>query len=178
MNFALLIKLLPYLPQIGSLIPIVQRIISRGFSINGIIEDLKELNNAHLLDWLKATGESFFPAVRDELKGAAGAITYAPDYVMKVQKLLNQVVSPSPGLDVDGLIGPKTKTAVAAYQQAKGLVVDGFPGDNTMAALQADAVKIVPVKLGGEGAQPNTVVAVFKEASAAVNPLPAGVPAS
>lgn len=172
MNFAPLIKLLPYLPQIGSLIPFVQRIISRGFSINGIIEDLKELNNPHLIEWLKQNGAIWFPAVRDELQAAAGAITYAPDYVMRVQKLLNQVVSPSPNLDVDGLIGAKTKAAVGAYQQAKGLVVDGFPGDNTVAALQVDAAKTVPVKLGGEGEKKNTVE-VPKIAPASVSPSPA-----
>jgi len=178
MNFALLIKLLPYLPQIGSILALLPRIIARGFSVNAIKDDLKDFSDTKVLEWLKGVGVAFFPAVREELKEAAGAITYAPDYVMKVQKLLNQVVSPSPDLDVDGLIGKLTKAAVEAYQQAKGLVVDGFPGDDTLANLQKDSVKTIPKNLGGEGMQKNTVVEVFKEASGSVNPPPAGVPAS
>jgi peptidoglycan hydrolase-like protein with peptidoglycan-binding domain len=104
------------------------------------------------------------------LQTAAGVLTYAPDYVSKIQKLLNQVVSPSPNLDVDGYIGVKTKDAVAKYQKAKGLVVDGFPGDNTLVALREDAVKTVPLLLGGEGEKKNTVE-VPKVAPAGVNPI-------
>jgi len=175
-GFDLLGKLLPYLPLIGSAIPFVGRIVSRGFTVNGLKEDLKELS-PYVLDWLKGTGWVNFPAVRDELKVAAGAIVYAPEYVMKIQKLLNQVVSPPPHLDVDGFIGEKTKDAVGAYQEAKGLVVDGFPGDNTLASLQADAVKTVPKTLGGEGEKKNTVE-VPTVAPAAVNPSPAVAPPS
>jgi uncharacterized protein (TIGR02594 family) len=39
-------------------------------------------------------------------------------------------------LDVDGIIGPKTKVMVSAFQLAHALDVDGVPGPDTQAALQ------------------------------------------
>ncbi len=104
----------------------------------------------------------------------------APDYVMKIQKLLNQVASPSPNLEVDGRLGPMTRAAVISYQTAKGITVDGFPGDDTRAKLEADAVKTVPTALGGSGEKLNTVE-VPKVAPAAtpapVSQAPAAAPA-
>lgn len=38
-------------------------------------------------------------------------------------------------VEVDGLIGPKTRAAVKEFQKAKGLKVDGIVGDKTWAAL-------------------------------------------
>jgi peptidoglycan hydrolase-like protein with peptidoglycan-binding domain len=148
--FVLLFKAYPYITQIMSLLPMVQRFISRGLSINAIKQDLEELNSSHLIDILKDMGLNAFPAVRYDLQVAAGAVTVAPDYVMKVQKLLNEnrFMSPAPNLDVDGYIGPKTKAAVRQYQQIKGLTVDEYPGDATMAALLADAAAktaVIPV---------------------------------
>jgi hypothetical protein len=43
----------------------------------------------------------------------------------------------NPG-STDGDFGPKTKSAVERYQQARGLEVDGVVGNRTMAALQRD----------------------------------------
>lgn len=148
--FNIIFKLLPYMDQIMGLLPMVQRFISRGLSINAIRQDLEELNNSHLIDWLKDVGVNFFPSVREDLQVAAGAATVAPDYVMKVQKLLNenQFMKPSPNLDIDGRYGPKTRAAVKQYQQVKGLTVDEFAGDATMAALIADVAArtaVIPV---------------------------------
>src|SRR6266436_1530462 len=39
---------------------------------------------------------------------------------------------------VDGIFGPGTESAVKAFQQAKGLAVDGKVGPITRAALQLD----------------------------------------
>lgn len=52
-----------------------------------------------------------------------------------VQMHLNALGFAKPVLTVDGMMGPNTERAVAAFQQAKGLYVDGDPGPDTIAAL-------------------------------------------
>lgn len=143
MNFTAILGLLQYLPKILSFLPTVQKVIARGFSINAIKDDISDPT---VTDFFKGIGAQFFPSVSDDLQVAAGASTVAPDYVMKVQNLINQVMPPTPALDVDGHYGAKTKAAIKAYQQSRGLVIDEWAGDVTMASLQADAVKMAPAK--------------------------------
>lgn len=54
-----------------------------------------------------------------------------------VQARLNALGFARPPLIVDGMSGPATERAVSAFQQAKGLFVDGDAGVNTIAALAA-----------------------------------------
>jgi N-acetyl-anhydromuramyl-L-alanine amidase AmpD len=54
-----------------------------------------------------------------------------------IQMHLNARGFAKPALIVDGLAGPSTERAVAAFQQAMGLYVDGEPGAKTIAALAA-----------------------------------------
>ena len=39
--------------------------------------------------------------------------------------------------EIDGAMGPATRGALRAFQQARGLVADGYPGPETLAALDA-----------------------------------------
>jgi peptidoglycan hydrolase-like protein with peptidoglycan-binding domain len=50
-------------------------------------------------------------------------------------------------LDVDGVYGPKTQSAVKAYQKKNGLKVDGLAGVETMGSLQGNGKK----PTGGNG---------------------------
>lgn len=52
-----------------------------------------------------------------------------------LQKALNDVLTPSPNLVVDGKIGPKTIAAVEQFQKDNGLTVDGIPGLITQLVL-------------------------------------------
>jgi peptidoglycan hydrolase-like protein with peptidoglycan-binding domain len=52
----------------------------------------------------------------------------------EIQKLLNNF---GYGLDVDGIVGPKTLAAIKDFQSKHGLEVDGIVGPKTMGALQA-----------------------------------------
>jgi peptidoglycan hydrolase-like protein with peptidoglycan-binding domain len=54
-----------------------------------------------------------------------------------VQTVLNMVVTPSPALTVDGVMGAKSIAAVKAFQTMKGLTADGLIGPMTRAALEA-----------------------------------------
>lgn len=148
MDFGSIFKSVSLFTRFSSYIPTIQRVVARGVSVNAIEHDIDDPDVRAILRDLAA---KLFPSVRPELLAAAGAVTLSKDYVMKLQGLLNQVSSPSPGLDVDGDYGNLTRAAVVAYQKANGLVADEFAGDATMAALTADAVKIIPTHLGGGG---------------------------
>ena len=65
------------------------------------------------------------------------------DDVSLVQsRLISQGFDPGP---VDGDFGVLTDAAVRRFQQAKGLLVDGVVGPDTLTALQGTSVSSVPV---------------------------------
>lgn len=53
-----------------------------------------------------------------------------------IQGALRALVDPR--LEVDGIVGPATRTAVRAFQAAQGLPSDGHVGERTRAALQRE----------------------------------------
>ena len=57
---------------------------------------------------------------------------YSKDWMRKIQEKLNRL---GYGLEVDGLLGPKTGAATKDFQSKNGLEVDGVPGQNTNAKL-------------------------------------------
>lgn len=52
----------------------------------------------------------------------------------KIQQRLNEL-GVNPPLVADGVYGPKTRAAVIAFQQSRGLVADGIVGPKTLGAL-------------------------------------------
>ena len=54
--------------------------------------------------------------------------------VTQLQDALN-LAGAAPQLEVDGIFGPLTKTAVVAFQRGHGLKADGIAGEATIAAL-------------------------------------------
>lgn len=59
----------------------------------------------------------------------------AGDEVKRLQSILNQRISPSPNVSVDGLFGPATAAAVVVFQNANGLFPDSVVGPKTRQAL-------------------------------------------
>jgi peptidoglycan hydrolase-like protein with peptidoglycan-binding domain len=83
--------------------------------------------------------------------------------VKTLQCILN-FLGANPMLQIDGKFGPKTETAVKAYQSSHGLVQDGIVGPKTWGTLldikqimmssEGVAVKILQCSLNSEGAVP------------------------
>jgi peptidoglycan hydrolase-like protein with peptidoglycan-binding domain len=64
---------------------------------------------------------------------AGHSVGFGVDY-SQVQAKLNELGA-NPPLTVDGAWGPKSKAALVAFQQSKGLTADGIPGPITLGAL-------------------------------------------
>lgn len=86
---------------------------------------------------------------------------YSVEYIKRIQTLLNQAIGA--GLLVDGVLGPITVSAVKRFQASKGLVVDGDPGQFTLAALTAavGSVKPVPKPPAPQPAPPQPVASEY-----------------
>ena len=65
--------------------------------------------------------------------------------VKRLQTLLN---NEGYSLDVDGIFGEKTQSAVRQYQRNQGLDVDGIVGANTWSALSSPAAAQVSAPHG------------------------------
>lgn len=68
------------------------------------------------------------------------------EYVRWVQRSLNRIMGLR--LDVDGVIGPMTRSAIRGFQQRNGLLVDGIVGPQTEGALIAAGASIPPWSAG------------------------------
>ncbi|MFP2905004.1 peptidoglycan-binding protein [Pyxidicoccus sp. 3LFB2] len=83
---------------------------------------------------LRSTARAAQPTLREGSKGAA---------VVTLQNKL-KAAGFNPGA-ADGAFGPKTETAVKAFQRARGLTADGIVGPKTWSALNT------PASSGGSG---------------------------
>ena len=85
-------------------------------------------------------------------------------FVVKVLQCVLNSAGASPALTIDGIFGPKTNTAVMAFQESHALVKDGIVRPITWAALlnplllkngsSGSAVKALQIILNTEGASP------------------------
>src|SRR3989338_5506693 len=81
-------------------------------------------------------------------KGSAG-----PEVRRAQEKLKAHGFDPGP---IDGIFGPKTEAAVRAFQQARGIQVDGVVGPQTWGKLNenAPAARPAPAPSEGDGSGP------------------------
>lgn len=115
--------------------PIVKGILDIAISNADVVAKLKEMA-APVAEALEGIGATLFPKAAPEIHAVGGAIAaFDPDTKKWLQGGLNAVMKPSPNLEVDGFIGPKTKAAVEQFQKDHGLVVDGLPGQITQGVL-------------------------------------------
>jgi peptidoglycan hydrolase-like protein with peptidoglycan-binding domain len=129
----LLITLLPIIFRAINLAPEIRSAIHTGTSTVSAVEG----SAGTLLPLLAEIGKALFPGIKDSLAPAAAASTmFDPSTVKWVQTALNVLHIADPALDVDGEYGPLTTAAVKTFQQANGLVVDGWAGDATQGKLQ------------------------------------------
>ena len=91
-----------------------------------------------LLPVIVQMGSTLFPTVPNDQLGAAVATVFNVEQTKWVQAFLNwrgQTVQ------VDGVYGKATKTAVVEYQTQKGLIADGWAGPDTSDAMRTELLK-------------------------------------
>jgi murein L,D-transpeptidase YcbB/YkuD len=122
----------------------IKSVIDMANSNPEIVQGIKALG-PYVAPVVEYIGSKLFPNAKQELHIAAGAMAaFDPNVTKWVQGALNNLVTPSPALEVDGIYGPKTKAAVEKFQTDQKLTPDGWAGTITRAAIDA----ILSAKLG------------------------------
>ncbi len=125
------------LPTIVSAIAAIQEIIKVVSDNDGIVANIRQ-SVPKVVAVLEEYGTVFFPGVAPELRIAAAAMTAFDESATKgIQTSLNAFLKPSPNLVVDGFYGQKTMAAVKAFQTQLGLKPDGWFGKLSERALAA-----------------------------------------
>lgn len=133
MDFSSILKLLPFIMQGISL---AQQINNQKTSGTKVVE-IVQGNLPDVFDLFAGVGKTLFPELPQPSQVAAAAVVLDTDTARHVQGQLNKL-GVNPALDVDGVYGQKTKTAVAAFQRANPpLVVDGWAGAETQKVLNS-----------------------------------------
>lgn len=145
---SLLIGILPSLLQLA---PKVIAVWEGTASDNSLVKVVAVVQQTPIADVLAKIGAAQFPKLAPELQAAAAALVHGhPNGTSYAQEALNLIESTGyiaygPPLVVDGYWGPKTMAAVDALQTKLGLPVNGFLGDleySVIGALLARGVAI------------------------------------
>jgi len=117
--------------------PAIKSVIDAAISNEDLAAKVKEVA-APLAKVLEDLGSKLFPKANPALHLVGGVLAaFDPNTTKWLQGALNNVLSPSPNLVVDGIYGPATRAAVEKFQKDHGLVTDGIAGAITQAALGA-----------------------------------------
>jgi len=117
--------------------PAIKEIIDAAISNDDLAAKVKTVA-APLVGFLEGLGAKLFPKAAPALHLVGGVLAaFDPNTTKWLQGALNNVLSPSPNLVVDGIYGPRTRAAVEQFQKDHGLVIDGIAGAITQAALGA-----------------------------------------
>lgn len=96
------------------------------------------------------------------------------DEILRLQRILASLGFNDGGQMVpDGVIGPRTRAAVTAYQRARGLRVDGLIGPQVVSALNAE-----PAASGTAGTPAPSTPTPTPTPSAPAAPAPNNTPAT
>jgi S1-C subfamily serine protease len=131
------------------------------------------LASGRVMDWNRAnvcaTREVFFTQAPPHRPGHAAPVQAQtePASVAAAQRAL-AALGYAPGA-ADGVMGPRTRQAIAAFQRDNGLPVTGAPDQPTMAALG----RAVSVQAGGAAGKPPPIGVDPPPVTATPRPMPA-----
>lgn len=137
MNPFAFLKFMPLVLRLIQFVPQIQAALKAG-SIFALLPQLAP----QIMSIFQELGAELFPTLPVDQQTQAGAVIADPAKVLFIQGALNKLGLANPPLVVDGYYGSMTKAAVTAFQTAHGMTVDGWAGDVTAAALQAELDKL------------------------------------
>lgn len=131
-----IIALLPIIFRLIELLPRLQATLAEKQSVPELVTKLAP----DLLPILQQIGGQLFPGLSLASQASVGALAFDPDRVRWIQASMNKLTGST--LVVDGHYGNATKAAVTAFQQKHGLEPDGWAGNATSSAMEAELKKV------------------------------------
>lgn len=136
MNPFQLLKFMPLIWRLIQFVPQIQAALKSGSLFTALPALGPQIESI-----LQELGADLFPTLPPDAQTQAGMVIADPAKVLFIQNAINTLGLASPALVADGYYGAMTKKAVEAFQAAHGMTVDGWAGDVTAAALQAELNK-------------------------------------
>lgn len=146
MSIGSVLSSIPNIGQLFSLIGVgttVRSLIQQALSGASLDAMLRSTLSSGVIQTLETAAEGLFPNLAPELKLAAASVAaYDHDRTRWLQQALNAILSIN--LDVDGIYGHDTRTAVEQFQQTVvGLKVDGWAYRVTTPLIEAALAKVL-----------------------------------